>query len=663
MVPVKVCFERHGMANLIGHDIGRYHIVEQLGQGGMATVYKAYDTRLEREVAIKVIRMGSLPPDAVEHMLKRFDREAKSLARLEHPNIIPIHDYGEYEGSPYLVMRYIPGGTLKNQAGEAMPYQQACRLLIPVAHALAYAHSQNVIHRDVKPANILITSAGEPMLSDFGVAKILEIEEGNTLTGTGVGIGTPEYMAPEQWINRVIPQTDIYALGVVFYELITGHKPFTADTPAAVLLKQTIDPLPRPRQFVPDLPEQVEHVIFKAMAKKPEERFASMKEFAAAMEKLATREDQAQPTAPIKLKVSAGPEGVKVKPGAGIPLPEPDITVDRGQPTRPPAAAKRNGIPAWIYFVVGGPLLVLVTGGIWLSEKMPAATPTPVPTLAPTSLPSPTETDIPTLVPTATVLVPTATQILATPTEAYGIGSTYISPKDRMKMVYIPAGEFQMGYDQGNPDEKPAHKVYLDGFWIDQTEVTNSMYVKCVSAGSCAAPQRNNFQGKPGYPYDSSQYADYPVVGVGSDQADIYCTWVVRRLPTEAEWEKAARGTDGRLYPWGNQPPEANLALYRTSDVKILPVKVGSYPQGASPYGVLDMVGNAAEFVADWYDSGYYARSPDRNPTGPLSPGQSDRVLRGGDFTLFSSFMRSTFRGNFSGVGGIRCALSTLPLN
>ena len=191
------------MTDLVGHDIGRYHIIEQLGQGGMAVVYKAFDARLEREVAIKLIRKGQFGIDYQDNMLKRFVREARSLAKMMHPNIVPIYDDGDYEGSPYLVMAYIPGGTLKTQTGRSMSYGQAAHLLAPVARALEYAHSMNVIHRDVKPANILITSKGEPMLSDFGIAKILEGDEGSTLTGTGVGIGTPDYMAPEQWENNL----------------------------------------------------------------------------------------------------------------------------------------------------------------------------------------------------------------------------------------------------------------------------------------------------------------------------------------------------------------------------------------------------------------------------------------------------------------------------
>jgi hypothetical protein len=167
-----------------------------------------------------------------------------------------------------------------------MPYQQAARLLAPIADALQYAHSHNVVHRDVKPSNILITESGQPMLTDFGIAKILDLEGGQTLTGTGVGIGTPEYMAPEQWTGSITPAVDIYSLGVVFYELVTGHKPYTADTPAAVLLNQATEPLPRPSSFIPGLPEQVEQVIYKALAKKPKDRYPLMQEFETALQML-----------------------------------------------------------------------------------------------------------------------------------------------------------------------------------------------------------------------------------------------------------------------------------------------------------------------------------------------------------------------------------------
>jgi len=291
------------MNNLVGQSLGRYRILEMLGEGGMASVYKAYDTSLERNVAIKVIRTEK---GQDEHFLHRFVRESKALAKLSHPNIVHINDFGEQDGIPYVVMDYLPGGTLIEKMGNPLPYQEAARLLTPIAQALEFAHQMHIVHRDIKPANILLTQNNLPMLSDFGIAKILEEEQQTNLTGTGVGIGTPEYMAPEQGQgSKVDYRADIYALGVVFYELVTGRKPFRADTPMAVIIKHMTEPLTRPREFVPDLPESVEKIIFKSMAKKPENRYQDMGAFAAALEKLALEENVAGPK-----KVSIAGTGV-----------------------------------------------------------------------------------------------------------------------------------------------------------------------------------------------------------------------------------------------------------------------------------------------------------------------------------------------------------------
>lgn len=277
--------------NLSGQSLGRYHILEQLGEGGMAIVYKAYDTRLEAEVAVKVIRTENILPSVLERALKRFEREAKALAQLTHPNIVKVTDYGEYEGKPYLVMPYLPGGTLKSKlTGTPMPWQAAAHILIPIADALGYAHRHEIIHRDVKPSNILITENGQPMLADFGVAKLLDAVETMELTGTGVGIGTPEYMAPEQATNKLVDaRADIYALGVVLFEMVTGRKPYTADTPMAVLIMHSRDPLPRPKNFAPNLPQEVENILLKALAKNPADRYQQMGEFAKAMDDLTTK--------------------------------------------------------------------------------------------------------------------------------------------------------------------------------------------------------------------------------------------------------------------------------------------------------------------------------------------------------------------------------------
>jgi arabinogalactan oligomer/maltooligosaccharide transport system substrate-binding protein len=281
------------MPNLSGKSLGRYHIVEPLGEGGMASVYKAYDTNLERDVAVKVIRREAFSPEVVERMLQRFDKEAKALSKLTHANIVPIIDYGNEEGSPYLVMPLINGGTLKEQlTKKTFTPAEAAHLLAPIARALDYAHTRGILHRDVKPGNILITDSGDPLLSDFGVAKIMEEGDNATLTGTGVGLGTPEFMAPEQWVGKASAASDQYSLGVVFYEMVTGHKPYTADTPVAVLLKQANEPLPRPRDFVSGLSDEVEKILFKCLAKKPEDRYKNMAEFASALSELegSTRE-------------------------------------------------------------------------------------------------------------------------------------------------------------------------------------------------------------------------------------------------------------------------------------------------------------------------------------------------------------------------------------
>jgi len=277
------------MTNLIGQSLGRYLILEQIGEGGMAIVYKARDTRLDRDVAIKVIRTEKLTLETMGKTLKRFDREAKALAKLTHPNIVQITDFGEYDGKPYLVMFYIPGGTLKQKLGQPIPWRDAARLLAPIARALQYAHQQGVIHRDVKPSNILIGANNEPMLTDFGIAKILlDTEETSDLTGTGMGIGTPEYMSPEQFQGEgVDARTDVYSLGVIFYEMVTGRKPYTATTPAAILVKQATEALPRPSAFVRGLPGNVENTLVKALAKKPENRYANMGEFLRVLEAFA----------------------------------------------------------------------------------------------------------------------------------------------------------------------------------------------------------------------------------------------------------------------------------------------------------------------------------------------------------------------------------------
>jgi serine/threonine protein kinase len=304
------------MPELIGQSLDRYHILERLGEGGMAVVYKAYDTRLEREVAVKVIRTERLTIETIPRALKRFEREAKALAKLNHANIIPIIDSGEEDGMPYLVMGYIPGGTLKDRLKKKpISWHEAANFLAPIARALDYAHKQGIVHRDIKPSNILITAENQPMLTDFGIARILKSEETLDLTGTGMGVGTPEYMAPEQGLgHKVDHRADIYALGIVLYEMVTGRKPFQADTPMAVVIKQINDPLPRPTQFVSDIPKKIEQVLLKVLAKDPNNRYQSMGEFVLALESLINSKATVKKIVPqIISKASAPKMRVKLK--------------------------------------------------------------------------------------------------------------------------------------------------------------------------------------------------------------------------------------------------------------------------------------------------------------------------------------------------------------
>jgi formylglycine-generating enzyme required for sulfatase activity len=217
-----------------------------------------------------------------------------------------------------------------------------------------------------------------------------------------------------------------------------------------------------------------------------------------------------------------------------------------------------------------------------------------------------------------------------TPHPALRAGSTRISEKDGMTMVYVPAGDFVMGsrtgYPTSRPSESPRHTVYLDAFWIDQTEVTNRMYAQCVANGTCTPPARSSSETRPDY-YGNSDYDDYPVIYVDWHQANDYCAWAGRRLPTEAEWEKATRGADGQEYPWGSATPDPTLLNYdgNVGDT----TAVGSYPDGASPYGALDTLGNVIEWVADCFDYGYYRHSPRQNPTGPTLCEHQHRTTRG----------------------------------
>jgi len=338
------------MVDLIGQTLGQYRIIEQIGQGGMATVYKAYQPSLDRYVAVKI-----LPPYFAHEpgFAMRFTREAKAIARLNHPNILPIYDFGQEGDLSYIAMKFVKAGTLKDiMDDEPLPLDVTADILRQIAGALDHAHQRGILHRDVKPSNVLLDEGRWVLLTDFGLAKM--VEGSVALTGSGVGVGTPAYMAPEQGRGgQVDARADIYSLGVVLYEMLTGQVPFQAETPMAVVIKHITDPLPLPRSVNPELPEAVERVILKALAKDPDDRFASTGKMADAL------------AAATAAAVEPAPPTIEIPPVEPLPV---------APPTPTPAPVEAEPVPA-----------------------MPPEQPTPVPTPTPlpTEIPSPARKPFP----------------------------------------------------------------------------------------------------------------------------------------------------------------------------------------------------------------------------------------------------------------------------
>ncbi len=339
-----------GFAN--GENVGPYRIITQLGSGGMATVYKAYHAALDRYVAIKVMHQA-LKEDP--NFLGRFQREAKIVARLEHPHIVPIYDFSEHEGQPYLVMRFVEGETLKSHMqARKLAVAQVMDIMRPVCQALDYAHNQGVLHRDIKPSNILITPQNGVFLTDFGLAKIAQT--GESTLSQDMMVGTPQYISPEQAQGRsdLDARTDIYSLGVVLYELLVGRVPFQADTPYAVVHDHIFTPLPMPRSLNPALPEPFERVLLKALAKERDDRYSSVSDFLSALDKAAAEAMQAASTV-------AAPAATPAAPTAAAPVSA--VPSDKPSPSAAPAARKSHRA---VWLALGGIGLLLLFAVVFL---------------------------------------------------------------------------------------------------------------------------------------------------------------------------------------------------------------------------------------------------------------------------------------------------------
>ena len=401
---------------LVGQTFGQYELQDRLGRGGMAAVYRALQPSLGRQVAVKVLPLAQLPDPTLP---ERFRREARMAANLMHPSIVPVYDFGEWQGCLYIVMALIAGGTLKERIDGPMPIEVVVRLVGQVADALWYAHGQGIFHRDVKPTNVLLAAGDWAMLSDFGIARALG--ETTRLTSPYGTIGTPTYMAPEQWLGgEVDGRADLYSLGIVLYELLAGSPPFTATTSQGLMRQHLETPVPPLAPCRPDLPPGLDRVVQTALAKAPDQRYRHAGDLKAALEAAARLTNGPDHSSGTNLGSSV--PFMTTSPHLGQTM----RVADRNdaQPVDPPRHRTRTLPPALLVLVLvlvvalAGALGYVAAGSRFGSPGTPIpASPTESAAAAtvPTQPPAPTSTPQP---PTATplIVVVTATPLPPTPT-------------------------------------------------------------------------------------------------------------------------------------------------------------------------------------------------------------------------------------------------------
>jgi len=667
---------------------GQYRILRLLGRGGFGFVYQASDTLIHRDVAIKELIPALVPGEGLdgdEATLKRFLIEARATLELAHESIVRTYNVFQEGGNYYIVMECMSGGSLEERLREkgSLPIDEAVRIAAQVCAGLDHAHRRGIVHCDLKPANILFTNSGAAKVADFGIAHVSDqMLSRSWMTPAGFVAGTLPYMSPEQTDGlRDDPRVDVYALGAVLYRMLTGKTYLDFDqreTPRAQaenvhrICEMCPDPPSAQNRRVPGW---LDAVVLKALSKRPEERYDSASKMQAALQ------GQGE-VAPKYLSVAA----------------ERAARASQASVKRPAGVWPAFGAAAVLLVLIAVALALLLAGGddggqtptpqptqVAVMEPSSTATVAPTHTLRPTITPKPpTDTPTPadtlnpvteTPVPSPTLVPPTATS-RPTNTPAPPLpkaGATQTSPIDGAVMVYVPSGEFIMGSNDGEDDEKPEHTVYLDAFYIDKLEVTNDQFAVFLNAESNQQEGGTAWFDVGGeyvriHQIDGSWeakagYGNHPLTEVTWYGARAYCAWAGKRLPTEAEWEKAARGTDARIYPWGNQVPDCSRANFRGGCLGNTG-PVGSYPTGASPYGALDMVGNVQEWVSDWYGS-YNIDPPTRNPPGPDAG--SYKVLRGSSWVDWrQGDIRAVSRdraapgdsGNDFNHFGLRCVVS-----
>ncbi len=582
----------------------RYEIRQRIGSGGMGTIYAARRIHIGDIVAVKVLR-AEVVNDAQSK--ERFQREARAAARLHHPNAVVIHDFGQDpDGLTYIVMELLEGPSLREviSAERVIPLPKAVRIMKQACAAIEAAHRLGIIHRDIKPDNITLLDSHDEVehvkILDFGIAKLLlwtsdSPSEENTLTQVGTVIGTPTYMSPEQCQGEPLDaRSDIYSLGIVLYEMLTGVQPFTAKNSTQLVIKHVTEK-PRPlTDLRSDLPTEIERVVLKALEKNPEDRQQSALDLSRELESAFA--SQNQPTA--------------VEPRFTVPVEsssdakhKPDTII-----------RERSRTPLYAALAV---IALLLFGGLgwWVFSPAPKKTVVNKPN------------DVPAVSGVAAALPPE---------EQPSTNPAPSGPPDPPPgMILVIGGQFQMGRDDGDDIDTPSHIMQVKPFLLDKTEVTNEQYKAFVVATAHSAPPAWKDKS---YPEGQDKF---PVTDVTWEDASTYAKWAKKRLPTEEEWEYAARGNDGRLYPYGKefQPGLANLKTDATTGKQKENLsQVGSYPEGQSPIGALDMVGNVWEWTASSLKAYHGGKLPAQEGY------QNLKVIRGGSWKTDPKQATTTLR-------------------
>jgi serine/threonine-protein kinase len=572
-----------------GDTVGGYRIEKMIGRGGMAVVYRGTEISSQRVVAVKVLKERF---SSSAKALARFDREFLALEALNHPNIVGVLDKGIDQGVNYFVMEHVNGASFSRLLRHReLAFNTKAQILLHIASALDYAHRRGIVHRDVKPDNVLIDRAGRAKLADFGIAQLTRSHlPSSSITVASSFMGTADYMAPEQRMDAktVDHRADIYAFGVTMYEVFTGKLP--------------LGNFPLPSQLNPELSKRMDGIILRALQQDPSDRYQSIAELAADIR----REISVSGLSRLKARVAL---------------------ILQNEGWRRLFSLRTIGTVSL--------LAVLLYGAVWFFS----ATGKPSPDVQPAEPPKKEGVE---------PFVPVDSESDA-------------AQKIPKNMILIPAGRFIMGTDSEFDNERPMREVYLDAFYIDKYEVTNAEYKKFVDATGHRVPSSNALEAGP-FNWHRGTYPpgkeDHPVVLVNWNDARAYARWAGKRLPTAAEWEKAARGTDGRVWPWGNRWEIDRCNIGESFLNSTQPVY--AFENGKSPYGCFNMAGNVMEWVADWYSETYYRSSPNRNPPGPVDG--TARVVRGGAWdSNISLYARTAYRNfmppNERNVSvGFRCA-------